>query len=62
LRRRRCSWATVFRRGHRVIAHHHVTGTSQDGVTHEMTVADVYTFYDGWVVHLQAYPSPDQVP
>lgn len=49
LQRSRAVWrelhstATVFRRGERVIAHHHVAGTLQNGVTQVVTVADVYT-------------------
>ena len=68
LRESRAMWqhlrsaATVFRRGERMIAHHHVDGILLDGRRQEVTVADVYTFDHGRVVHMQAYATPAEVP
>jgi len=68
LQRSRAVWrelhstATVLRRDERVIAHHHVAGILQDGSTQDVTVADVYIFDGGQLVHMQAYADPEQVP
>jgi ketosteroid isomerase-like protein len=68
LSRSRAMWqhldsvATVFRSGARIVAHHHVHGTLADGSAREATMADVFTFAAGRVVHMQAYANPDLVP
>ena len=41
---------------------HYVNDLPHIGHMYENTVADVFTFTDGQVTHMQAYASPDLVP
>jgi ketosteroid isomerase-like protein len=64
LRGSRAMWAelvsrsTPYRRGENIVVVHHVVGRLVDGTSHEVTVADVFTFRDGQVIGMQAYADP----
>jgi ketosteroid isomerase-like protein len=68
LQRSRDGWSelrstpTVHRRGERLVFEHRVDGVLQDGRPRQAAVADVFTFRDGLVVHMRAYPSLSDVP
>ena len=66
LRHSRALWADIVsepaatRRGNHIVVVHHVHGRLADGTFRDVTVADVFTFRDGFIVRMQAYGDPAQ--
>jgi ketosteroid isomerase-like protein len=60
LRAELLSEPAATRRGNDIVVVHHLHGRLADGSVHDVTVADVFTFGNGFIVRMQAYGDPAQ--